>query len=102
MFEVKNVAMVTEDGKRKVKVCNGIRSQMYDKIVEILNAEGFAAEKAANGDIAFPVVVDEVTGDTYFIRLAVSLSNKALDSKPAAKAKAKEKTEEVEVPNLFE
>lgn len=100
MMEVKTVQMVTDEGKRNVKVANGLRAQAYDKVMEILRDAGFDAVKAANGDVAFPLVRDESTDELYYIRLAVSLSNKPLESKIEKKAKAK--TEDVEVPNLFD
>lgn len=99
MMEIKTVAMVNEEGRRNVKIANGLRTQAYEKIMEILCDAGFDATKAANGDIAFPLVQDESTGDIYYIRLAVSLSNKALESKVVKKAKAK--TDDVEIPTLF-
>ena len=102
MFEVKRFELVTNEGKRNVKNCNAIRSQMFDKIIDILNENGFNAVKAANGEIAIETVTDSTTGDLYYTRLAVSLSNKALDSKVERKAKAKVETEEVEVPALFD
>ena len=100
MMEVKTVQMVTDEGKRNVKVANGLRAQAYEKVMEILRDAGFDAVKAANGDVAFPLVRDESTDEFYYIRLAVSLSNKPLESKIEKKAKAK--TEDVEVPNLFD
>ena len=102
MFEVKSFELVTNEGKRNVKNCNAIRSQMFDKIVEVLNDAGFEAVKAANGEIAIATVVDSTVGDTYYTRLAVSLSNKALDSKTERKAQAKTEAPAVEVPTLFD
>lgn len=101
MFEVKEVTIVNENGKRSVKVANAIRSQMFDKIMEILSDEGFEVTKAANGDIAIKTVIDQSTGDVYYTRLAVSLSAKDLEHKTVSKSKAKVEKEEVEV-NLFE
>lgn len=100
MMEVKTVQMVTDEGKRNVKVANGLRAQAYEKVMEILRDAGFDAVKAANGDVAFPLVRDAATDELYYIRLAVSLSNKPLESKVEKKAKAK--ADDVEVPNLFD
>lgn len=100
MFEVKEFELSTVEGKRNVRICNGIRSQLYDKVVELLEDAGFDVTEAANKDIAFPVAVDANTNETYYVRLALSLSSKPLDSKVVKKAKAK--TDEVEIPVLFE
>ena len=100
MMEVKTVQMVTEEGKRNVKVANGLRAQAYAKVMDILRDAGFDATKAANGDIAFPLVEDAATNEIYYLRLAVSLSNKPLEAKVEKKAKAK--VEDVEVPQLFD
>ena len=100
MMEVKTVQMVTDEGKRNVKVANGLRAQAYEKVMEILREAGFDAVKAANGDVAFPLVRDAATDELYYIRLAVSLSNKPLESKVEKKTKAK--ADDVEVPNLFD
>ena len=100
MMEVKTVQMVTDEGKRNVKVANGLRAQAYEKVMEILREAGFDAVKAANGDVAFPLIRDGATDELYYIRLAVSLSNKPLEAKVEKKAKAK--VEEVEVPQLFD
>lgn len=99
-MEIKSFELVTNEGKRNVKNCNAIRSQMFDKLIDILGDAGFEATKAANGDIAITTCIDSTTGDTYYTRLAVSLSNKALDAK--VEKKVKEKVEEtVEIPELF-
>ena len=100
MMEVKTVQMVTDEGKRNVKVANGLRAQAYEKVMEILREAGFDAVKAANGDVAFPLVRDAATDELYYIRLAVSLTNKPLEAKVEKKAKAK--VEDVEVPQLFD
>ena len=97
-MEIKEFSL-TKEGKRNVKVCNAIRSEMYDKIKEILTDNGFEVSDAANGDIAIATAVDGATGEMYFTRLAVSFSNKALDAK--VERKVKEKVEE-EVPTLFD
>ena len=99
IYEVKAVEMV-KDGKRNVKVANLIRANAFDKVIEVLKAAGFAADKAANGDIYFPLVTDKESGEVYNLRLAVSLSNKDVDTKIVRKGKAKV-AEAVEVPDLF-
>ena len=98
-FEIKAVEMI-KDGKRNVKVANAVRAQAFDKVIEILNEAGFAAGKAANGDIYFPLVEDASTGTVYNFRLAASLSDKAIDAKVTRKAKAKPETED-EIPEIF-
>lgn len=100
-FNVQVVEMVKEDGKRNVKMANALRAQALDKVIAVLNDAGFEAGKAANGDIYFPLVEDANTGAIYNIRLALSLSDKAIDAKVERKAKAKT-TEEVAVPALFD
>ena len=100
MMEVKTVQMVTDEGKRNVKVANGLRAQAYAKVVDILRDAGFDATKAANGDIACPLIKDAATNEIYYLRLAVSLSNKPLEAKVEKKTKAK--VEDVEVPQLFD
>lgn len=99
-MEIKAIAMVTEEGKRNVKVCNQVRTQMYEKIMSVLSDAGLDVVKAANGDIAIKTCVDASTEEVYYTRLAVSLSNKALESK--VEKKSKPKAEDVVVPNLFD
>lgn len=99
MAELKTFALTTEEGKRSVKNCNALRAQMYARIREVLADAGFDSLEAANGDIAIPTCIDEVTGETYYTRLAVSFSAKPLDSKVARKAPA---AEPVELPQLFD
>lgn len=99
-MEIKTLELVKADGKRNVKLCNGIRSQMFDKIGSVLTDAGFEVVTAANGELAIKTAVDAASGDVYYTRLAVSFSAKDLDTKIERKAKAKE-TVEVEVPDLF-
>lgn len=99
MFNIKAIELVNAEGKRNVKVCNHVRTSMFDKIAEILTNEGFEVVKAANGELAIKTAVDAASGEVYYTRLAVSLSNKPLDSKIVKKQKEKV---EVEVPNLFD
>lgn len=98
-MELKIFEMVNAEGKRNVKLCNQMRAQAYDKVMELLADAGLEPVRAANGDLSFPLAIDANSGDTYYIRLAISLSNKPLDSKIEKKAKAKEP--EIEVPDLF-
>lgn len=100
-MEIKTLELVKADGKRNVKMANAVRKQMFDKITTVLTDAGFDVAVAANGEIAIKTAIDGHTGDTYYTRLAVSLSAKDLDAKIERKVKAKE-TVEVEVPNLFE
>lgn len=99
-YEVKSIALTKEDGKRNTAVCNSIRAQAYDKVMEVLGAAGFDPVRAANGDIAIALVTDSVSGETYNLRLTVSLSSKALDSKLVKKTTAKK--DAVELPILFD
>lgn len=99
-YEVKSIALTKEDGKRNTAVCNGIRAQGYAKIMDVLTDAGFEPVRAANNDIAIPLCVDSVSGETFYLRLAVSFSAKDLDSKLTKKPAAKK--EPVEVPALFE
>ena len=99
-MELRTFEMVNAEGKRNVKLCNQMRSQAYDKVMELLVDAGLEPVKAANGDLSFPLAIDANSGDTYYIRLAVSLSNKPLEAKVEKKAKAK--AEDVEVPQLFD
>ena len=98
-FEIKSVEMTTAEGKRNTVVCNGIRTQAYNKVMSVLQDAGFDAVRAANGDIAIALVTDTNSGETYYLRLAVSLSAKALDSTVAKKPAAKK--DPVEVPSIF-
>lgn len=98
-FELKQIALTKEDGKRNTAVCNGLRAQGYDKVMAVLAEAGFEPVRAANGDIAVPVCIDSVSGDTFYLRLAVSFSAKDLDSKLTKKPAAKK--EPVEIPQLF-
>lgn len=98
-MELRTIKMVTDEGKRDVKVCNLMRAQAYDKVMTLLADAGLEPVKAANGDLSFPLAIDETTGETYYIRLAVSLSNKPLDSKLVKKSKPK--AEDPIVPDLF-
>lgn len=99
-MELRTFEMVNAEGKRNVKLCNQMRSQAYDKVMELLADAGLEPVKAANGDLSFPLAIDANSGDTYYIRLAVSLSNKPLEAKVEKKTKAK--VEDVEVPQLFD
>ena len=72
---------------------------MVEKLLSVLSEQGFDACVAANGDIAIATAIDEETGATFYTRLAVSFSDKDLESKPAPK-KAPVK-EPVVIPELF-
>ena len=98
-YELKQIALTKEDGKRNTAVCNGLRAQGYDKVMALLADAGFEPVRAANGDIAIGLAQDTVTGETFYLRLAVSFSSKDLDSKIAKKPAAKK--EPVEIPQLF-
>lgn len=98
-FELRPIALTKEDGKRNTAVCNGLRAQGYDKVMTLLAEAGFEPVRAANGDIAVPMCIDSVSGDTFYLRLAVSFSAKDLDSKLTKKPAAKK--EPVEIPQLF-
>lgn len=100
-MEIKSIELTTAEGtKRNVKVCNAIRSQMFDHVRQVLADAGLDVVVAANGDIAIRTCTDSTTGDTYFTRLSVSFSAKPLDAK--IERKAKQKTEdEPEIPSLF-
>ena len=98
-YELKQIALTKEDGKRNTAVCNGLRAQGYDKVMALLAEAGFEPVRAANGDVAIPMCIDSVSGETFYLRLAVSFSSKDLDSKIAKKPAAKK--EPVEIPQLF-
>ena len=97
-MEIKTMELI-KDGKRNVKLCNGIRTQMFGKIKEVLENEGFEVTVAANGELAITTAIDASTEATYYTRLAVSFTDKPLDTKIVKKAK--EKAPEVEIPNIF-
>lgn len=97
-MEIKTMELI-KDGKRNVKLCNGIRAQMFNKVKEVLEAEGFEVEVAANGELAIKTAIDASTEATYFTRLAVSFTDKPLDTK--AVKKVKEKAPEVAIPDIF-
>lgn len=97
-MEIKAMELI-KDGKRNVKLCNGIRTQMFNKIKEVLEDNGFDVTVAANGELAIATAIDANTEATYYTRLAVSFTDKALDSKIVKKAK--EKAPDVEIPNIF-
>lgn len=99
-MEIKSFNLIKEDGKRNVKLANSLRSEMFNKIKDILADEGFEVTVAANGDIAVKTAVDAATGDVFYTRLAVSFSNKSLDAKVERKAKAK--AEDEVMPTLFD
>lgn len=100
-MEIKSIELTTAEGtKRNVKVCNAIRSQMFDHICRVLADAGLDVTVAANGDIAVRTCTDSTTGDTYFTRLSVSFSAKPLDAKIERKAKPKTE-DEPEIPSLF-
>jgi len=100
-MEIKTFTLTTADGKRNVKLANHLRKSMYDKIANILKDNGFDVEFAANGDIAIKTAVDEVSGDTFYTRLAVSFTSKDLATKATRKAKEKDTAAEV-MPDLFD
>lgn len=97
MFELKNVKMTTDEGKRNVRFANAIRKQMVGKIVEAIENAGFDVSIAANGDIAIATCIDEGSGKTFYTRLAASLSDKEL----TYELPKKEKPVAEEIPNLF-
>ena len=100
-MEIKSIELTTAEGtKRNVKVCNAIRSQMFDHVRQVLADAGLDVVVAANGDIAIRTCIDSTTGDTYFTRLSVSFSAKPLDAKIERKAKPKTE-DEPEIPSLF-
>lgn len=100
-MEIKSFELTTAEGtKRNVKMCNGIRTQMYDHIRQILADAGLDVAVAANGDIAVRTCTDSTTGVDYYTRLSVSFSAKPLDSKVERKAKPKTE-DEPEIPSLF-
>lgn len=99
-MKIQTIAITNDEGKRNVKVANGLRAQMFDKIVDVLTDAGFEVEKGANGDICIKTCVDTLTSDVFYTRLAVSLSNKPLDAKVEKKHKAKP-AEDVVIPELF-
>lgn len=97
-MEIKTFALTNEKGNRNPKVCNGIRKQMVDKIIEILEASDFEVETAANGDVAIKTAIDINTGNAFYTRLAITFSDKELNSKVVAKKKV---ADPVEIPDLF-
>lgn len=97
-MEIKTMELI-KNGKRNVKLCNGIRAQMFDKVKEVLEDAGFEVVVAANGELAITTAIDASTEATYYTRLAVSFTDKPLDTKIVKKAK--EKAPDVEIPNIF-
>ena len=97
-MEIRTMELI-KDGKRNVKLCNGIRAQMFNKVKEVLEAEGCQVAVAANGELAIKTAIDASTEATYFTRLAVSFTDKPLDTKIVKKAT--EKAPEVAIPDIF-
>ncbi len=99
-MKIQTIALTNEEGKRQVKIANGVRAQMIEKITRVLMNEGLEVVKAANGDLAITTCVDAGSGNTFYTRLAVSLSDKPLDAKTEKKRKVKTEDETV-IPELF-
>ena len=98
MFNVKTLPLTNDKGNRAVAVTNQVRAQMKDKIMAILSEAGFDVCVAANGDIAFPTAIDSATGKTYYTRLAMSFTDRDLDS---VTAKRTQKAAPATVVSLF-
>lgn len=102
-MELKTLKLTNEKGHRATKVCNGIKAQMQAKIKEVLEAAGFDVAVTATNELAIATAIDEATGETYYTRVATTLTAKDLNEKPERKGKAKVETAEAEevVPQLF-
>ena len=100
-MEIKSIELTTAEGtKRNVKVCNAIRSQMFDHICQVLGDAGLDVTVAANGDIAIPTCRDEATDSLFYIRLTPTFTDQGLDYKLERRPKKVEDPEPT--PSLFD
>jgi DNA-binding IscR family transcriptional regulator len=97
------ISFINEKDNVSVKIRNGIKPQILDKVLAALNEADLSAEKNANGGISFPVAIDKKTNETVYAHLDLTLNITDPMIKRERK-KAEKKAEAVEdevVPQIF-
>lgn len=97
------ISFINEKDNVSVKIRNGIKPQILDKVLAALNEADLSAEKNANGGISFPVAIDKKTNETVYAHLDLTLNITDPMIKRERK-KSEKKVEAVEdevVPQIF-
>lgn len=97
------ISFINEKDNVSVKIRNGIKPQILDKVLAALNEADLSAEKNANSGISFPVAIDKKTNETVYAHLDLTLNITDPMIKRERK-KSEKKVEAVEdevVPQIF-
>ena len=100
-MELKKVKLHNEKGNVSVKVRDGIRAQIDNKLENALFTEFGDIERNANGGYSCPIGIDEISGETIYANFSFTVSTASPNAKKEKKPKAKAETNEVVVPDLF-
>ena len=96
------IKFTNEKGNVSAKARKHIKDSVIAKISAAFEAAGLEATINADGGLSLAVAADETTGDTIFTHLDFVVSTRDPSVKTAkTKTKAKAKTEDVELPDLF-
>lgn len=96
------VNFTNENGNISVKVRDGLRTQVNEKFLSVMEQAFDGIELNADKQIALPIAEDNLTGATIYAVFSVTLTTKDQTKKTERKKKAKTPaTETVEVPDLF-
>lgn len=99
---MKVISFVNEKGNVNATMRKIVREQVQEQLEEVLT-QGFDEVSAnAVGGYSLPIATDRRSGDTIYVHVDFTISNKE-KVKSAKKTDGKTaKKDEIEVPNLFE
>lgn len=97
------IKFYNENGNVSVKVRDGIRPQVLNKVFSAVQEEFPEAVQNANGGISVPVAIDEKTNEVVYAHFEMTISTKdPMVKTERKKSTKKEKAAEVVIPNIFE
>jgi hypothetical protein len=96
------IQFTNEKGNVSAKARKHIKDSVIAKIAQAFEAAGLESVVNADGGLSIAVAQDAGTGNTIFTHLAFTVSDRDPSIKTAkSKTKAKPKTEDVELPDIF-
>lgn len=99
-----SINFYNENGNVSVKVRDGIRPQILNRVLETLGSSDNFEEvvKNVNGGISIPVAVDAGSGETIYAHFDMTVNTKSPDTKiERKKATKKADTAEDTIPSIF-
>ena len=87
------IKFTNENGNVSVKVRDGVRSQVNEKFLSVMQANFDGVEVNADKQVCLPIATDELTGEPIYAVFSVTVTMKDQTKKTERKKKAKATTE---------